>query len=217
MGEINSLFIRLYQLIGDRDRNHLEDYFTEIFAEILQREDVFRDFLINRIGLKVNGNLSIKEITTQKKYSKQDTHATDSRPDLMIRFSADSKSHVLFIENKLESFEGNQQLRRYADHLKTYESDDCLTHLVYITKAHDPKNKNEIIAHDNHASFHQLRWYQVYSGLKNYPSELVNIILEYMEEMQLNDSRRFIPQDIYAIQNMERIIRMMDSCLDGPG
>lgn len=158
MGEINSLFKRLYQLIGDRDRNHLEDYLTEIFAEVLQREDIFRDFLITRLGLEVSGTIAIKEVTTQKTYNKQDNHATDSRPDIKIRFAAGTTSHVLFIENKLDSFEGNLQLRRYADHLKSYESDGCLTHLVYITKGHDPKNK--IIDTGTNTTFHQLRWFQ---------------------------------------------------------
>lgn len=194
----------------------MEDYLTEIFAEVLQREDIFRDFLITGVGLELNGAIVIKEVTTQKTYSKQDNHATDSRPDIMIRFTAGKTSHVLFIENKLDSMEGDQQLRRYADHLKSYESDGCLTHLIYITKGHDPKDKNTIINSGTRATFYQLRWFQVYKGLEKHRSELVNILLEFMEELQLNDSRRFIPQDIYAIQNIERIIRMMDSCLDGP-
>lgn len=31
----------------------------------------------------------------------------------------------------------------------------------------------------------------------------------------MNDSRRFVPQDVYAVQHMERLVRMMDACLEG--
>lgn len=211
---IYSLFKRLYQLIGDKNRNHLEDYLTEIFAEVLQREEVFYDFL-NLTKVKVSGTITIKEVTTQKTYEKQETHISDSRPDMLIRFMVDSSPHIMFIENKLGSSEGELQLRRYSDHLKSYEIEGCQTHLIYITKGHDPKQKADVMDSTNKAYFYQLRWYQVYTLLKQHPSELINLLLEYMEEMQLNDSRRFLPQDIYAIQNMERLIRMMDSCLDG--
>lgn len=36
-----------------------------------------------------------------------------------------------------------------------------------------------------------------------------------MEEIQLNETRRFLPQDISAIQQMNRLQSMMDESLDG--
>lgn len=211
---LNSLFKRLYHILRNKERNQLEDYLTEIFATVLTKEGLLRDMFTNLFELNV-GQVIIREVTTQKSYEKQADHLTDSRPDMMIRFSEGGKSHVVFIENKLGTGEGEQQLKRYADHLRNYEADGCHTHLIYITKHHDLKQKKDIINSNASTTFHQVRWYQIYNWLKSHRSEFVDLLLEYMEEMQLNDSRRFVPQDIYAIQNMERLIRMMDSCLEG--
>jgi hypothetical protein len=211
---MNSLFKRLYHLLSSKDRNQQEDYLTEIFAEVLEKEGMLHDFLNAFTDINLS-QMNIREVTTQKTYAKQEDHITDSRPDMMIRFSDGNKHHVLFIENKLGTGEGYQQLKRYADHLHSYEADGCMTHLIYITKVHDPKKKSDIIQSGNNASFTQVHWYQIYNWLKGHRSEFINIFLEFMEEMQLNDSRRFVPQDIYAIQHMERLIRMMDTCLEG--
>ncbi|AIQ62447.1 hypothetical protein PSTEL_04310 [Paenibacillus stellifer] len=40
-------------------------------------------------------------------------------------------------------------------------------------------------------------------------------VLDYMEEIGLKDNRQFTPVDVYAIQNMNRLQRMMDECMDG--
>ena len=211
---MSSLFKRIYQLLSSRDQNQQEDYLTEIFAEVLAKAGILHEWLTNLTDIKV-GQLNMREVTTQKTYAKQEDHVTDSRPDMIIRFSDGRNSHILFIENKLGTGEGDQQLKRYADHLRGYELDGCKTHLIYITKQHDSKQKKDIISSGSNTTFHQIRWFQIYNWLKNHRSELVNLLLDYMEEMQLNDSRRFVPQDIYAIQHMERLIRMMDACLDG--
>lgn len=161
------------------------------------------------------GQTNIREVITQKSYEKQEDHLTGSRPDLIINFSVNGQPHMLFIENKLGTGEGNVQLKRYADLLRSYEAEGFKTHLIYLTKLHDPKMRNDIIHNEASTSFNQIRWFQIYNWLKGHRSELVNLFLEYMEEMQLNDSRRFVPQDMYAIQHMERLVRMMDACLEG--
>lgn len=209
-----SLFKRLYQLLSNKDRNQLEDYLTEIFAEVLLTDGLLQDFLRKLASIEV-GELQIREATTQKTYAKQEEHHTDSRPDVMIRFSAGGKPHVLFIENKLGTYEGELQLKRYADHLRGYEAEGCLTHLIYVTQLHDPKRRQDIVGAGSGTTFRQVRWYQIYNWLKPHGGELIRLLRTYMEEMRLNDSRKFVPQDMYAIQHMERLIRMMDACLDG--
>lgn len=58
------------------------------------------------------------------------------------------------IESKIGSWEGQDQLKRYAEHL------DRLTEsrksLVYITRAYDPKNKESILARAKGVDFRQL-------------------------------------------------------------
>ena len=43
----------------------------------------------------------------------------------------------------------------------------------------------------------------------------IDKVIEFMEGLGLNESRRFLPHDMYAIQEMNRLQRMMDECLDG--
>lgn len=155
VSKINSLFKRLYQLLSVKDRNQQEDYLTEIFAEVLTKEGLLQDLLNNLTDIKV-GQINIREVTTQKTYTKHDDHQTDSRPDMIIRFSESGKPHVLFIENKLGTGEGQVQLKRYADHLRSYEADGCHTHLIYLTKLHDPKKKKDIVGSGANTSFHQI-------------------------------------------------------------
>ncbi|WP_058301768.1 PD-(D/E)XK nuclease family protein [Gorillibacterium timonense] len=91
---------------------------TEIFAQVLSKEWLLHDFLKSLTDLTVS-EANIREVTTQKIYTKQEDHQTDSRPDMIIRFSDEGKSHVVFIENKLGTGEGYIQLKRYADHLRS--------------------------------------------------------------------------------------------------
>lgn len=151
---LSSLFKRLYHLLN-RDKNQLEDYLTEIFAEVLPKEGLIQDFLHTFTDIKVD-QLNLREVTTQKTYAKQEDHHTDSRPDMIIRYSDGGKPHVLFIENKLGTGEGHVQLKRYPDHLRRYEADGCHTHIIYLTKLHDTKKKKDIVGGGTNTSFHQI-------------------------------------------------------------
>lgn len=214
MVKMNSLFKGLYSLLRNTESNPLEDYLTEIFAEVFESDKVLKSFATTFIEPSIR-NPKLLEITTQKTYSKKEGHQVNSRPDLILRFMDGQKSYVVFFENKLGSQEGYTQLKRYADHLQTYENEGCITYLFYLTQFYDPKADDKIIPKGSTTTFSQIRWYEIYNWLKENQNEYINKVLEYMEEMNLNETRRFVPQDVYAIQNMQRLIHMMDSCLDG--
>jgi hypothetical protein len=214
MVKMNSLFKRIYLLLKNTDSNPFEDYLTEVIAEVFESDKVLKSFATTFIDSSIR-HPQLLEITTQKTFSKQEEHQVNSRPDLVLRFMDGHKSYVIFFENKLGSHEGDTQLKRYADHLRPYENEGCKTYLFYLTQFYDPKDKDRIIPKGSKTTFNQIRWYEIYNWLKENQNEYINKVLEYMEERNLNETRRFVPQDVYAIQNMQRLIHMMDSCLDG--
>jgi hypothetical protein len=106
-------------------------------------------------------------------------------------------------------------LKRYADHLRKHRQDGYYIHLLYITKYYDPKEA-DILDKCNGTGFTQLRWCQVHKWLLQYKEDLYcSQVIEYMEELNLNKSRRFTPIDIYAIQNAQRLQSMLDETLEG--
>ncbi|WP_252590948.1 hypothetical protein, partial [Enterobacter sp. JH536] len=78
----------------------------------------------------------------------------------------------------------------------------------YLTRRHDPKKQADIFINGVTAEFIQMRWYELYNWLQQFSSSYIKKILAYMEELRLNETRRFVPQDIYAIQQMSRIQSM---------
>lgn len=191
-----------------------EDLLTEIFAELFSNKNLLLDFTKCFLGVTLYNPQNIR-INTQKTFLGLDEHETNSRPDLVIEFKDNEQKYTFFFENKLESSEGNLQLQRYAEHLKSYKDEGDLTFLFYITCYDDPKKEEEIFVNGVTAKFIQLRWYKIYNWLRNWKDPYICKVLGYMEEIGLNESRRFLPQDIYALQEMNRLQNMMDECLDG--
>lgn len=203
---MSSLFKNLYYLLRTGQNNIFEDYLTEIVAEIFEDSDMQKKFFkkFAAITLKEPSNI---QVSTQKKYFKLIGHETDSIPDLVIQFYDGGKPFIAFFESKLEASEGYLQLQRYAEHLKVYENKGYETFLFYVTRYHDPKERDDII---------QLRWYMIYNWLKDNRNIFVDKIIAFMEEIKLNETRRFLPQDVFAIQQMSRLQKMMDEIIDGP-
>lgn len=202
---MNPLFNRIYSLLRKGQSNILEDYLTEIFAEIFEDRDLLIKFFEEFEDIKLDSPSNI-EVTTQRTFLKLPEQEIGSKPDLVVQFRDNEKSFIAFFENKLEAEEGYNQLKRYAEHLKIYSEKGFNTFLFYITRYHDPKEENDAI---------QLRWYMIYYWLKSNRNPFIDKILKFMEVIHLNETRRFLPQDIYAIQEMNRLQRMMDECLDG--
>jgi hypothetical protein len=192
-----------------------EDLLTEIFADLLSTKKNLAGFCSSFIGETIKNPREII-INTQKTFLRLDNHEINSRPDLVIQFKEGDEKYVFFFENKVESLEGFNQLARYADHLKRYKDDNFQTFLFYLTKYNEVKNQKEIFKGEVTGKFIPVRWYMIYNWLKGNTESFSKKILEFMEEIGLNETRRFAPQDVYAIQEMSRLQRMMDECLDGP-
>lgn len=192
-----------------------EDFLTELISDVFQNADMVKRFFETFAGASLSfvGDVSV---STQQAFPKILDHDTESIPDITLRFTDGSVQHIAFFENKVDAVEGKDQLRRYADHLRTYQDSGYTTWLFYVTRRDDPKSMAKIFKNGVSAKFVPLRWYRVYDWLNSFREDsYIKNVVQYTEEIQLNDTRRFVPQDMYALQQMNRLQRMMDNCLDG--
>jgi len=206
-----ALFSRIHSLLRKGQSHMYEDLLTEVFADVLVDNEKLSSFMKEFIGIKLENPTG-----TQKTFLRLDGHDTDSRPDLVVQFKDLNRNYILFFENKIDASEGHNQLRRYAEHLKSFKDKGWHTFLIYITRRDDSKREKDVFVNGITAEFVQIRWYEIYNWLKTQRDAYIDKIINYMGEIGLDQSRKFLPQDIYAIQEMDRLQRMMDECLDGP-
>jgi hypothetical protein len=94
------------------------------------------------------------DVVTQKWFRALENHDyKDSRVDLFIRLHRfleanpgmrDAGPDVVMVESKIDSKEGEGQLRRYAEHLERMPNLGSKT-LVYITRGYDPKAQRKLL------------------------------------------------------------------------
>lgn len=206
-----SLFDTLLKQKAKGDKIPTEDFFTEIFAHLLHSNyNVFIEFLrafkLSDI-VPENGH----HIMTQLQFY-------GSRPDITIKLSDGDRSDLLFIENKIDSPEGFQQLKKYAEELSRHTHVDRTT-LVYITRDYDRKDEKDILRHcpiNSQPVFKQLRWHEVYRFLEKYEEDnLVFEVLKFMEANNMARNNLFSPVDILTLTNFPRVRKMMDETMKG--
>ncbi len=199
----------------------LEDFFTEIFTYLLKSDC---DLLSKWIQDFNVSNIKFNEffISTQESVGALDTHFLGSRPDIFIELSNDAERELIFIECKIRSEEGQNQLQRYAEHLDSIKNVRKKS-LIYITRDFDVKDQDHIFKNCKNCtslSFKQLRWNQIYQFLASFNENINNVLiaetLEFMEENGLSGSNRFTSIDILTIANFPRVRRMMEETMSGP-
>lgn len=213
---MKNVFSRLFRVLNSSSGHPHEDFLTEVFAELLCDQEMMIDFLGNVLEIPVQ-EVKYSSIQTQVTFPALPHHQMDSRPDMVIRFYEGQESYVLFIESKLGSPEGTDQLSRYADHLGILTNQGTNCYLIYLTQYFDEKDVSLILANQKNVVFRQKRWFQIFKWVKQLEAKNIyaSKVLDYMEEIGLEDNRQFTPVDVYAIQNMNRLQRMMDECMDG--
>ena len=207
LNTVMNIFTRLYLLKLRSSNNPKEDYLTEIFAYVIDRyPDILLGFL-NEFKV-TNSKPNLISIRTQESYKKLENHETDSKPDISIYL----KKHVIFIENKIDSFEGVNQLRRYAEQLDRISEKSTL---IYITRDYDKKEKSKIIKNcTNKINFIQIRWYEIFYFLRKFRHKrTIKELLKFMNNMDLASNNQFSPIDILALTNFSRVKKMMDETM----
>jgi hypothetical protein len=213
-----SIFSNLLQL--NKNQIILEDFFTEIFGYLLESntslmQSWLKEFKISDINPE---NITV---STQESFSALETHLTGSRPDIYIELSNESMKEIIFLESKIDSSEGQDQLKRYAEHLDNLDSISRGV-LVYVTRDYDKKDRNLILGdckNEAKLEFKQLRWYENYRFLKEYnesiSDKLIIETIKFMEEQGLSQNNKFTVIDVLAITNFPRVRKMLDESMGG--
>lgn len=208
-----SLFNTLLNLHSHRPT---EDFFTEIVAYFFRtNKELFIDWFNRELATNYSASDAEIYISTQITYEGLDNHNRDSRPDISIEITTKSEKDIIFIESKIGSTEGDNQLQNYADILSSIP-DIKKRYLIYITKDYEPKNQESIIR-DHAVIFHQTRWYKFFIFLNNkYKNiSLSPEILNFMKGQGMTNHNKFTSLDLLALSGFKRVISIMDETLKG--
>lgn len=210
-----SLFSRLLNL--NTGSIPLEDFFTEIVAYLFESDKVLLLEWINHLSLFETDNFAEISIDTQRSYSRLDNHFSDSRPDMVIELSSETQTSTIFIESKVGSSEGFEQLSRYAEILSTLNGLQNKV-VLYITRDYDPKDAETVLRRvpGSDVLFKQLRWYEFFLFLKvRNENNLVQEVLSFMEKYRMARNNCFSPLDVLALNNFPNSLKLMEETLWG--
>ncbi len=183
------MFVNLFKLINKvGDRTPLEDFTTECFAGILKNPDILKSYA-EWLGLP-KGDY---KVFTQGSYLLDNNYCFI---DLVI----ENQEVLCFIEHKVNSQAGHEQLERYIK-LLDIEGSTRKTYLRYCTKKVDIKN------HIEH-HFQQFRWYDVANWLKknhiNRP--LVQEFLNYLKTQQMEKDTSISTDTVITLHNFNQTL-----------
>lgn len=193
------MFQALYQLYKTHNnslRIPLEDFSTESFAGILKMHPKVLFAFCDLLGLP-------KEhfrISTQRFYNH---NLLNCFVDLVL----ENENTICFIENKVGSSEGFEQLKRYSEVLdKDYARHN--KHLCYCTKDNDQKNQK---GEYNSYNFKQLRWYEVAKVLREFEKDLpiVKDYLEFLEIHKMAQDNTIRIENLLTLENMKKTVDIM--------
>ena len=214
---MGSIFNNLLRLKSNSNIIPLEDFFTEIFAYLLKSSDALLCDWLNHFSIS-HIEYDNSFVSTQESFDALDEHLTGSKPDVLIELSNKNRKQLIFIECKIDSVEGNDQLRRYAEQLDDIKNID-LSVLIYITRDYEKKEEKIIFnncRNVNKLKFRQLRWYENYQFLKsNHQNVMIKEALKFMEENNMSLNNKFSNIDILALTNFPKVRKIMDETMFG--
>ena len=209
-----SLFNQLRRLYRP-DRFQLEDFHTEIVAQVLRNSEALTMAWLGGIGITTLKNPDAIQIATQEEFAKLAGHSTDSRPDIAIRLVAGGKTELILIESKVPSKQGPDQLQRYADHLADAKNRHALqkTSLVFITRDYESAAPTFLAGQ----TLTLARWFQFYRYLKAHVNGdgLAKELKLFMEENRMSLGNQFRSTDLVSLENFLSAKALMDETLQG--
>jgi hypothetical protein len=210
-----SLFSRLLNL--NTGSIPLEDFFTELVAHLFSKNKEILYAWLKDLNLLDTDTYLDVHISTQREFEPLDGHLLGSRPDLLIELIDDRSSSLIFIESKIASQEGYEQLSRYAEILHKLPGFHKKI-LLYITRDFEPKDKAVIFKNipDSIIHFKQLRWYQFHRFLQFYTGTmLAQEVIEFMNEHQMAHNNQFSSIDVIALANFTKSLKLMEEAMWG--
>lgn len=180
---------KMYKKNG-ASKTPLEDFTTEALAGLLRLNSIFLDAFLSLIKLPKDNY----RITTQKYYFLLDT--VDCIVDIVII----GNNNICFIENKVNSYEGWEQLKRYGRALDQYYPNH-IKHLRYCTKFPDPK---EIAEHN----FLQITWRQIGKLVHNDNNKSLIDFYEFLKYHNMSDNYTIDLNYLVSMRNMRDTLNM---------
>jgi hypothetical protein len=166
--------LKLYSKQANSGKTPLEDFTTEALAALLEEYPKFKEGFITDFLCLPKDKYFVK---TQKKFFP--ANSSICIIDLVLL----GEKNTCFIENKVNSKEGFEQLKQYSGVLDNRNNDNHDTFLFYCTKNHDRKE------HSKH-NFKQYRWH-----------ELAKFMQDFMEIHQINDFIKYLTINNMAQDN----------------
>ena len=179
---MSSIFTKLFKWRPREGRSPQEDYLTETFAGVLEREPGL-DVAIAKRLIDHDVNVASVVLDTQKVDVSYDRN---NRFDLwMDARESDGAQHLVIVENKVLASEGMNQLVNYEAYLAN-QNDAKTRTLVYLT----PHARSDFKESKPGVTFREVHWYQVYGWIKEWSKRhddniLVTEFLRLMEDWGL--------------------------------
>jgi hypothetical protein len=195
----------------------LEDFFTEVVAYLFSTNKEILYAWLEHINLLDTNTYLDAHISTQRAFEPLDSHLAGSRPDIFIELVDESNHDIIFVESKIGSQEGDEQLSRYVEILHKL-SGFRDKFLVYITRDFDPKSESVVLKGipKSNVKFKQLRWHQFYQFLQSYIDiMLVKEITIFMQEYRMAHNNQFSSIDVLALANFTKALKLMEETMWG--
>lgn len=192
------LFERLLAL-SSSERRPEEDLLTEVVAALLRHDPRLFWTWLKPAWPDYEPHDEV-EVATQVRRPKLAAHGSESRIDLVFSRRRGAEADVAYVESKVASGEGFEQLQRYADHLRESES-AARRLLVYVTREFDPKRTPR----GDGFAWTQLRWHDLYHCLEsNAGSALVAEARALMRHLRMDQSQTLTPLDLLTANELPR-------------
>jgi hypothetical protein len=194
------MFNQILKLIRkNKDNTPLEDYTTELFVGTLNNDRKLK-ILFCKDFLQLESNDF--NITTQEFYSLE--NSKNCIIDVVIK----GDNEICFMENKVNSKEGELQLERYSKVLNGYKNDGIKTKLVYCTKNSDPKTFEQ-------HSFIQFKWHNVSEFFKRNSNEkITNLFIDFLKQNNMSTDMTIKGVHLTTLEHANNIFNLIDKNID---
>jgi hypothetical protein len=177
----------------------LEDFITEAFVGILEEASLVNTFCHDFLNLEEDEY----ELYSQKQYTSLEGKI--AKIDMVVR----GRNMLCFIENKVESKEGYEQLEKYRKILDEQSVYGYKTKLCYCTKHLD--EKAESFGND----FFQYRWRDVANWLTTYKEQaIVNDFLHLLNENNMGSNSDLTLEDLYFMTQAPNLLQKLNTYLE---
>ncbi len=213
---MESLFKRLFRYRPTEGRQPKEDWFTESFAAVLDRQP--------RLGRAYAGRLIGRDVETADIETQRTFDV--ARPDMWIDArDAEGRRHVVMVEHKMGAPAERPQLEAYERRLRGLTAETkTLVHVAGSTETPDFE------VTDSSVRFECLRWFEVYQWLRCWAAstrsggeavQLMDELLRFMEERGMSIEIGMDELAAYTVCKAsgveQRLERLLDAAWDDCG